>query len=233
MGLVILRCLTAAALLIAFASAQAQVSCKVLDPELQWTYSGGCREGLAEGYGEARGIARYSGEFKAGRKHGKGEKTWLSGDRYEGEFVEDRREGTGMYTWGRFSGSSRHRYTGGYLNDRRHGYGVYEWPNGDRYAGPFENDRITGAPTKGMVARGRTDAELIVNVGRVGARVCREAEVGVGNRDTIRGTVASVEGERITVRILDPGKHDHAIGGVAVRKDAVVTDFLRSWLPCI
>jgi hypothetical protein len=138
-----------------------------------------------------------------------------------------------MYTWGRFSASSGQRYTGGYVNDRRHGYGVYEWPNGDRYAGPFENDRITGAPTKGMVARSRTDAERVVSLGRVGTRVCRELEVGVGNRDIVRGTVTSVEGERIKVRIVDQGKYDHAIDGVQVRKDAVVTDFLKSWAPCI
>ena len=146
------------------AAAQSQ-ACRVLDPELQGSYVGACRDGLADGYGEVRGITQYRGEFKVGRPHGKGVKTWFGGDRYEGDFVEGRKEGTGMYAWGWRSASSGQRYTGGFTNDRRHGYGVYEWPNGDRYAGPFENDRFTGAPTKGMVARSRTDAERAISVG--------------------------------------------------------------------
>ena len=73
--------------------ASAQTGCRVLDPELAGNYQGGCKDGLADGYGEAKGSAEYRGDFRAGRKHGKGVKTWPSGDRYEGEFVEDRKEG--------------------------------------------------------------------------------------------------------------------------------------------
>lgn len=207
--------------------------CAVLDPELQGSYSGGCKDGLAEGHGEARGDATYRGDFKAGRKHGKGIKTWRNGDRYEGDFIEDRREGTGMYAWGRGSAWAGQRYTGGYLNDRRHGYGVYEWPNGERYAGPWENDRSTGTPTKGMFARARSEVELAAAVGRVGAKVCREMEVGIGNRDIVRGTVTAVAGESISVRIDDPGKLDHLIGGTPITKGTVVSDPLKFWLPCI
>src|SRR5690606_15751370 len=76
-------------------------SCRVLDPELQEVYAGPCVNGLAEGFGHASGIAEYSGEFKAGMKHGRGTKRWKNGDRYEGTFVEDRKEGTGTYVWGR------------------------------------------------------------------------------------------------------------------------------------
>jgi hypothetical protein len=233
MGLVSPRWLAAAVLACAAAApVHAQSSCKVFDPELQWTHSGGCRDGYAEGYGEARGTAHYRGEFRAGRKHGKGVKTWLNGDRYEGDFVEDRREGTGMYAWGRFSAWSGQRYTGGYVGDRRHGYGVYEWPGGDRYAGPFENDRIVGAPTKGMIARDRARAERAAAVGLVGAHVCREMEVGVASREIVRGTVTAVDAERITVRIDDPGSLDHTIGDRIVRKGSVIVDAIRSWLPC-
>jgi len=38
-------------------SAQAQSKCLVLDPELQASYSGGCKDGKAEGPGTARGSA--------------------------------------------------------------------------------------------------------------------------------------------------------------------------------
>src|SRR5687767_8279771 len=83
------------------AHAQNATGCKVLDPELQGSYDGGCVNGYAEGRGEARGRATYIGAFSAGRKHGKGVKTWpATGDRYEGDFVEDRKHGTGTYAWG-------------------------------------------------------------------------------------------------------------------------------------
>jgi hypothetical protein len=215
------------------AYAQADPACKVHDPELQGAYTGGCSGGWAQGQGEARGSAHYRGEFRAGRKHGKGVKTWPGGDRYEGDFVEDRREGTGMYVWGRRSDWAGQRYTGGYRDDRRNGYGVYEWPNGDRIAGPWIDDRYTGAPSKGMVARGRAYAERAAAVGIVGAKVCRELEVGIATREIVRGTVTAVTGDRISVRIDDPGVLDHTIGDVAVRRGAIVTDLLTSWLPCV
>jgi len=67
--------------------------CKVVDPELQDYYKGGCRNGLAHGKGYARGTAEYEGGFRKGLKHGQGVKTWPWGDRYEGEFVADRLAG--------------------------------------------------------------------------------------------------------------------------------------------
>ncbi|HEY6509673.1 MAG TPA: hypothetical protein VIY56_16740, partial [Vicinamibacterales bacterium] len=149
--------IAAAGLFPAVVAAQAQ--CKVLDPELQDSYTGGCKAGLAEGQGEASGMAQYTGEFKAGRKHGKGVKTWASGDRYEGDFVEDRKEGTGTYTWGRGSVWAGQKYSGDYRADRRHGRGVHEWPGGERYDGPWENDVITGPATPTMIARTRAYAE--------------------------------------------------------------------------
>ena len=226
---------TIAPLLVCVFAAAAQTGangCKVLDPELQGTYVGGCVSGLAEGHGEARGLATYRGEFRAGRKHGTGVKTWPSGDRYEGGFVDDRKSGTGTYLWGSGSASPGERYSGEWRDDRREGHGVYEWPNGDRYAGPFDNDRAVGAPSTGMVARGRAYAERAAVVAREGAKVCREMELGIATREIIRGTVTAVAGERISVRIDDPGTLEHAIGDRPVRKDAVVNDLVKSWLPC-
>jgi hypothetical protein len=210
-----------------------QAQCKVLDPELQGSYSGGCKAGLAEGQGEASGMAQYSGEFKAGRKHGKGLKTWASGDRYEGDFVEDRKEGTGIYTWGRGSVWAGQKYSGGYRADRRHGRGVHEWSGGERYDGPWENDVITGPATPAMVARTRAYAEHVVAVGKPGVRVCRDMMVGSVTRDRVRGTVLQADGGRIAVRIIDPGKFPHSIGKVALAKGATVWDEIVAWTPCL
>src|SRR5260221_6029878 len=105
--------------------AGAQSKCLVIDPELQTSYSGGCKDGKAEGSGTARGSAVYVGEFREGRKHGRGVKTWPWGDRYEGGFADDAKHGSGLYTWGERSAFAGDRYEGGFTNDRRNGYGVY------------------------------------------------------------------------------------------------------------
>jgi len=126
-----------------FAAAQHKLeTCQVLDPELKDFYYGPCQDGLAHGEGHARGIAQYRGEFKAGRKHGKGVKVWPVGDSYSGDFVEDRKQGRGVYTWGRGRNEGE-RYDGEYRADLRHGQGTYRWPNGEVYDGPWIADRMT------------------------------------------------------------------------------------------
>ncbi len=174
--------------------------CRVLDPELQASYSGPCVNGLAEGKGVADGTAHYEGDFKAGMKHGKGAKTWANGDRYEGDFVEDRREGRGVYTWGRgpWAGES---YEGEYANDRRNGNGTYHYASGDVYTGPWKDDVAMGAPTPMMQARAKFEQESLAAVGKVGTKVCREVPVGIGGRDWQRGIVEAAQDGRVGVRI--------------------------------
>ena len=229
-------CFVIAVLALAFiapsVSAQLSVKCAVLDPELKGSYSGDCKDGLAEGYGEAIGTARYQGEFKAGRKQGKGVKTWPSGDRYEGDFVEDRKEGSGVYTWGPRSAWAGEKYSGHYLADQRDGEGVYEWPNGDRYAGPWKNDMITGKASPRMMARARAYAEHMAAVGKVGAKVCREMMVGIAKRDSIRGIVVEANGASIGVRVDDAGKFLHTLNGVDIVRGLVLWDAPTAWVPC-
>jgi hypothetical protein len=238
MGLVSMQALSRAVILMTLvlpASVWAQTGqvCRVLDPELQGVYQGGCENGLAEGRGEARGQAHYQGEFSAGRKHGKGAKTWpSSGDRYEGDFVDDRKEGKGTYVWGPRSAHAGERYTGTWLNDGRNGHGVYQWPNGERYDGEWRADRIVGPPTKAMVDRARVQAERAAAVARIGTRVCREMTIGVATRDTIRATVTATDGERITVRVENPGRFEHTMGDRTILKGDVITAPLRLWTPC-
>ena len=124
--------------------ASAASDCRVVDPELQGSYSGGCRNGLAHGQGVARGTAEYQGEFRNGLKHGNGVKTWPWGDRYEGGFANDRKNGKGMYVWGDNSPWAGERYVGDYVADQRQGHGTYFWPNGDRFEGVWKEDRRYG-----------------------------------------------------------------------------------------
>jgi hypothetical protein len=204
--------------------------CTVLDPELQGYYEGPCANGLAEGEGRARGSAEYVGGFRAGKKHGRGVKTWPNGDRYAGEFVEDRKEGKGRYAWGKgpWAGES---YEGDYAADRRHGEGTYRWPTGDVYTGPWIEDRIAGYATPMMLAQRKHAEEAMRAVGREGVRVCREMPVGIALSEWIRGTVVGVQAELVGVRVDDPGNRQ-VIAGVELRAGDVVWDKPAAWTPC-
>jgi hypothetical protein len=205
--------------------------CRVLDPELQGAYAGGCAGGLAEGEGYAVGSAQYRGAFRAGRKHGSGVKIWPNGDRYEGEFANDAKHGAGAYTWGRGPWAGE-RYEGAYVRDRRHGFGSYRWQTGDVYAGPWENDVAVGPPTPMMQARAAFEQETRLAVAKEGTRVCREVAVGIGGRDWVRGTVVAVAGERVGIRIDDPGRQPHAVAGAEAHAGEIAWDAPTAWLPC-
>ncbi len=215
------------------AFSQAPRPCVVHDPELQGSYAGACKEGLAEGNGEATGIAHYKGAFKAGRKEGRGVKTWLTGDRYDGEFVNDRKQGAGTYTWGRSSIWAAEKYVGTYRNDRRHGWGIYEWPDGDRYVGRWNNDVIAGQPTSKMYARSRAYTELASAVALPGNKICKNMMVGIATQDWVRGTVMEVAEGKIAVRIDDPGLFRHLISNLPINRGDVVWDALQFWTPCL
>ena len=229
--LALLACVTAVALFPL--GAYAQTSCRVLDPELAGQYQGGCKDGLAEGYGEAQGTAEYRGGFHAGRKQGKGVKIWPSGDRYEGDFVADRKEGVGRYTWSPRGPSAGESYSGAYLNDRRQGYGVYVWPSGDRYAGQWVDDAIAGMPTPAMIARARAKTETLAAVAKPGVKVCRALLVGIAVRDWIRGEVLAVDADRIEVRIDDPGQQPHVIDNRPLTKGMSFWSAAEHWKPCL
>jgi hypothetical protein len=218
------RALTPILFLFVAFTASAQ-TCKVLDPELQASYSGPCVNGLAEGQGTASGEAEYVGGFKAGRKHGHGVKTWPNGDRYEGEFAADQREGYGSYRWGAGAWQGE-RYDGEYVADQRQGYGIYWWPSGDVYAGPWQNDSPTGPGTEMMRARAKHAAEMRAAVAKEGQKVCREMPVGIGKREWVRGVVTGIEGEHVGVRIDEPGRQGN------FRRGEVVWDLAQAWTPC-
>ena len=206
--------------------------CRVLDPELQSSYSGACRDGFAEGYGSANGTAEYQGEFRAGRKHGKGIKTWRTGDRYEGEFVGDLKEGNGTYSWSADGPAAGERYTGAYHADRRHGLGTYTWPNGETYAGLWADDQIIGYRSSRMIARTLSETALRVAVAIPGAKVCRKVTVGIGSTDWVRGTVTAVDVDQIAVRIEDPGQFIEIIGNTPITKGITIWDTFIAWTPC-
>ncbi|MHB1591590.1 MAG: MORN repeat-containing protein [Sulfuricella sp.] len=216
-------------------AASGEASCRVLDPELAAVYQGGCKDGLADDYGEAKGIARYRGEFRAGRKHGKGVKTWPWGDRYEGEFVDDFKQGAGIYTWGPRGLSNGQRYVGEYFADRRQGFGTYTWPDGEVYAGQWRNDQIVGIPTPRMLEHARVRARIEREAQAAitpGVKVCRQLTVGISEHDWVRGVVVEASAGNVGVKIVDPGRFPQTLYGAEITRGALVWDSVTAWTPC-
>lgn len=78
--------------------------------------------------------AKYAGEFKNGKYHGKGTFTFTDGDKYIGEWKDDaiHGQGTMIYADGRV-------YKGKYKAYART-QGTMEWPNGLKYTGKWGED---------------------------------------------------------------------------------------------
>jgi hypothetical protein len=98
----------------------------------------------------------YFGEFKDGKKHGVGVKTWPDGCVYEGEWQEGKMHGVGTETdaegnkydgkWqeGEMHGEGTEtrldgsKYEGMWQEGEMHGKGVFIWPDGEKYEGQWE-----------------------------------------------------------------------------------------------
>lgn len=76
-----------------------QENCTVLVKELEGSYTGGCKKGLAHGKGQAQGVDFYEGRFSKGLPHGSGKYTWSNGKFYEGEWRKGLRDGEGSMTY--------------------------------------------------------------------------------------------------------------------------------------
>jgi hypothetical protein len=68
----------------------------------------------------------------------------------------------------------------------------------------------TGAPTEKMLERGQLMAPAAVSLG---AKVCKEVDIGGGQRDWMRGVVESRQDDFVGVRVEDPGAFKQARAG--------------------
>ena len=94
--------------------------------------------------GTGREEAKYEGQHRDGRPHGRGVLTFANGDRYVGEFAEGEIRGHGtMYL------ANGDVYGGDGKFDSRgfQGCGLYVRANGDRYLGQFRDGRFHGRGT--------------------------------------------------------------------------------------
>ena len=204
--------------------------CKVVDPELQGFYEGSCRNGLAHGYGYARGTAEYQGEFRKGVKHGKGVKTWAWGDRYEGGFLDDRRHGKGMYVWGAGSPWAGERFVGDYAADQRESWGTYYWPNGDRFEGVWKEDRRYGYSAMEQRRQAATAARS--EALQPGTQVCSWGRTGIAYKVLRVGKVESLEGNALQVRLVRLEGVPQAVSGSNLQPGMLLDTAPGDWIPC-
>ena len=114
-------------------------------------------------------IGKYVGEYKNGKREGKGIFYYNNGNRYEGDFKNDKKEGKGKfyYNSGKWKGN---RYEGDFKNDKKEGKGIFYYNNGNRYEGDFKNDKKEGKGIyyfnnsnryEGDIKNGKSDGEGI------------------------------------------------------------------------
>ena len=61
---------------------------------------------------------------------GDGKEEWPDGSSYNGQYKEGKKNGKGIFVW--FDGS---KFEGDFVNNKIEGYGVYEWPDNRKYSG--------------------------------------------------------------------------------------------------
>ena len=82
---------------------------------------------------------KHIGDFKNGSLNGRGISFFISGNKYEGEFKNGKRHGRGVFTF-----LNGEKYTGEYINGKRNGRGIIIFPNGDNYEGEYKNGKRNG-----------------------------------------------------------------------------------------
>ena len=70
-------------------------ACKVTLTELTGIYTGDCKNGLANGKGDAKGLYHYTGSFKDGMPNGAGTYYFSDSEYYSGNFQDGIKEGKG------------------------------------------------------------------------------------------------------------------------------------------
>ncbi len=112
-------------------------------------WSGGCRNGLADGHGKLQWYVNGSptgemteGEFRYGRPNGRVEIRWPDGRHYEGQVRNNKADGLGKKTQ-----ANGDAYEGEFLDDQKHGQGIATWRNGDSYEGQWRLNAADGEGT--------------------------------------------------------------------------------------
>lgn len=80
----------------------------------------------------------YDGEWKDGKRSGRGTHEYTNGNSYVGEWKDGKRNGHGAYTW-----SNGATYVGEWKDGKPNGQGTANYADGSRFVGEFEDGRRT------------------------------------------------------------------------------------------
>lgn len=176
------------------------------EPSETVTWSGGCVDGKASGFGtevfryRELGVwkeERYVGEMEGGRLNGRGTLSYDNGDRYEGEFRDGKPAGRGMFTF-----LDGRRYEGDVADGHFHGRGIYTFPDGAQYAGGFAHGLANGAGTltrPGETVTGSWSNGCLREGGRIAAVGVSKEMCGA----SVQADYLIVPGQRIGALMLD------------------------------
>ena len=78
---------------------------------------------------------KYEGDFKNGKKDGKGTMTYKNEYIYEGNWKDGKRDGKGIY----LNKTNKDKYEGDFKLDKAEGKGVADYDNGDKYEGDYKD----------------------------------------------------------------------------------------------
>ena len=110
-------------------------------------YEGSWEKDQMEGFGklifaEKDNRKDYEGEWKEGKRCGRGVMHFKDGAVYEGEWKDNCFHGTGVYTYP--ESSSCVRYEGSWEKDKKEGHGLFTFRNGASYEGEFHLGKKEG-----------------------------------------------------------------------------------------
>ena len=86
--------------------------------------------------------AQYAGQWKRGKRSGKGTFSYVNGNRYFGHWKKNQRNGTGTL----FS-KNGDKYVGNWLDNKRNGHGVLTFAQGAKYTGTWYDGKKSGGGT--------------------------------------------------------------------------------------
>lgn len=98
--------------------------------------------------------SRYEGEYKNGKRDGRGVQTWPDKARYEGTFRDGERSGYGVFTW-----PNGNRYEGTFKDGKKAGNGTFTWADKSKYVGAYKNGQRHGP---GIFYHGNKKVEFCV-----------------------------------------------------------------------
>jgi hypothetical protein len=106
------------------------------------SYEGEWKDGKKHGKGLYKSLDGYSydGEWKNSKMDGQGVYKYPNGDFYRGEWKDNDRNGMGMY----YDHSNGAKFEGQWLNDEENGQGIYESPLGLIYNGLYKDGKLNG-----------------------------------------------------------------------------------------